>query len=125
MYRPASDLLTYAGLLAILTYNGKRPDNFGRNIPRLANTRLRRDGDNIEVLFHHTRILVVEPDGDKTLYAGRYRTFTTKERIKLFTNAQLYQKAHVWYIQEGALPGSCRHHKFYDGITVYADGTVL
>ena len=63
----------------------------------------------IGVRYWNTYIVKYYPDRTELDTAG-YDTYTTKERINIFSNAMVYQKDFIWYMADGTL--------FYDGIVI-------
>ena len=63
------------------------------------NTVLHRiDADTLAVRLHQTDVVLLHRDGSYTLNSGGWRTATTKERMKEWSGAWLYQEKGVWYI---------------------------
>ncbi len=89
-----------------------------------ANTTIRQDGKDIVVQLYNTDIIRYHPDDGVTLNSGGHRTVTTKGRI----NGMLSPYIHVtqvkgeWFVGHRAF---LEDTEFFDGITVYPDGTVV
>ena len=111
-------------------------DNFlskrdSRTVPSIRATYINRMADgSITVQYHRTIVVRADKDGTFTLNSGGYRTATTKERIKAYSPAVLYQKAHRWYLAPRNQDGTINWAKdarveFYDGMRIDAAGNVL
>lgn len=88
---------------------GKRLEN---------NTHLvKLDEETYGVKFHKTVVVQIHHDGHYTLNSGGYSTPTTKERIRKYSPARLFQKKHIWY-----LGGENSVHEFRDGIRIGRSG---
>lgn len=101
-----------------------------RTVPSIRATSVWRDnGDSIAVQYHNTVVVQVWRDGYFVLNSGGYRTATTKERIRAYSPAVLYQKAHRWYLAPRNQDGTINWSKdaqveFYDGMRIDAAGNV-
>jgi len=95
----------------------------GRNYNRRKignNTYLTRDGENITMLYHSTKVVVVDPKNNITLNTGGWFTASTKERMNWAlarTGYRIIQHNWVWYLVSGDV-----RYPYHDGITMYADG---
>lgn len=76
-----------------------------------------KESDNVYAIRYYDTIIVrFFPDNTKKLYCGGFYTYTTKEKIKLFSNANLYQTNGVWYVGDSL---------FFDGITLDAKNKII
>ncbi len=81
------------------------------------NTYLRNDGNgNLSIVFYNTAIVTICEDGTYVLNSGGFRTVTTKERIRQYTPAKLYQEKKQWMIGD---------ELFTDGVIVGEDGEIV
>ena len=121
--------MTYAYLDNFLGKHGERI------VPSIRATRVWRNIDgpgavrphhDIAVRYHSTDVVVAHQNGTFTLNSGGYRTATTKERIKTYSPARLFQHKGQWLIRQNK-PISHEHYDvpFYDGMRIDAAGNVL
>lgn len=66
-------------------------------------TTVYKSEDSLEVRYHGTTVVRVEPNGRTALCHGGWMTPTTKTRINQAANEyglgfNVYQKDHVWYV---------------------------
>lgn len=108
---------TYKDAERILQRAGRR-GNLG------ANTTIRREGDDIVVRLYNTDIIHYHPSDAVTLNSGGHRTVTTKGRINGFLAPYIHvsQVKGEWFVGHGRF---LEDTDFFDGITVYPDGTVV
>lgn len=102
---------------ALQTLNGKQSMRLGNNTYL---EQRKQPGDclteRIAVRLHSTDIVVFYPSGRVTLHTGGYESVTTKERLNHFIRpaAQVYQKAHKWYVLQGDV-----RLDFYEGFVLF------
>jgi len=94
-------------------------------LDKLAQTRKRklgnntylviRDDDGYGIRLHDTEVVIHYKDRI-VLNSGGYKTLTTKSRMNDYSTHTIYQKNHVWYV-DNEIP-------FEDGITLYNNGTI-
>lgn len=92
--------------------------------PIANNTRVvRLNDDRIGIRLHDTDVVVYDKDGSVTLDSGGWLTVTTKDRINGFIGdrARVYSDRGKWFIYHHGAKGE----RFFDGIRIAADGTVL
>ncbi len=90
----------------------------GRNTTLMHNI----NTPDLHVMLHGHNIVTLYPDGAVRLDSCGYRTATTKHRMDAFVN--VFQRNHEWYVETAPGGGNIKTTPFYDGITIYADGTV-
>lgn len=76
------------------------------------NTRLIRHSDYIGVQLHDTEVVKIYPE-HYILNTGGWKTVTTKARINQYSPARVYQRNHIWYVEDSL---------FYDGMQVNQEG---
>lgn len=85
------------------------------NIKSKRATYLKKNGDNIELVYHRTAVATYTKDNKIVLNSGGYRSLTTKVRMNsaLGNRAQVFQHKHRWYYStnDGTNP-------FEDGVCV-------
>ena len=74
-----------------------------------------RDDDGYGIRLHDTEVVIHYKDRI-VLNSGGYKTLTTKSRMNDYSTHTIYQKNHVWYV-DNEIP-------FKDGITLYNNGTI-
>ena len=74
-----------------------------------------RDDDGLGIRLHDTEVVIHYKDRI-VLNSGGYKTLTTKSRMNDYSTHTIYQKNHVWYV-DNEIP-------FEDGITLYNNGTI-
>ena len=94
-------------------------------LDKLAQTRKRKLGNNTYLVIrddngfgirlHDTEVVIHYKDRI-VLDSGGYKTVTTKARMNDYSTHTIYQKNHVWYV-DNEIP-------FEDGITLYNNGTI-
>lgn len=78
------------------------------------NTYLELNGEHvIAVRLHQTDIVKFYDDGRVTLYAGKWRTVTTKDRLNEFTTAYVFQTGGKWWVRLSGMTVA-----FEDGMNV-------
>lgn len=90
------------------------------------NTWLHRiDEHTIGVRLHNTDVVLIHDDGSYTLDTGGWYTVTTKDRINSYLPRPLrvYSKRGRWSLWNWETHEEV--HRFFDGIRVSVDGTVL
>jgi hypothetical protein len=86
-------------------------------------TWLWRNGpDTIAVIHHATKIIEYDRDGTFVVNPHGYHTFTTKERVNLFTPLYVWQKDWRWYV--GRQWGD-KAIQFVDGMRFTASGELV
>lgn len=68
--------------------------------------------DSVSIILHGTTVVRLYPNGLVKLNSSGWRTSTTKDRINKYSPVKVYQKKHVWYLQDGT--------EFEDNILVSA-----
>lgn len=89
------------------------------------NTRVERRDDDIAIRLHGTDVVTYHKDGSVTLDSGGWLTVTTKNRMNDYLGGRAYigSDRGVWYVyRKGTWERVCR---YFDGITVAFDGTIL
>lgn len=61
---------------------------------------IENDG-SVSIELHGTKVVVIYPNGLYKLNSGGWQTSTTKDRINKYSPVKVYQKKHVWYLQDG------------------------
>jgi hypothetical protein len=61
---------------------------------------IEHDG-SVSIQLHGTKVVVIYPNGLYKLNSGGWQTSTTKDRINKYSPVKVYQKKHVWYLQDG------------------------
>jgi len=99
--------------------------NTYKQLHELAQTRKRKLGNNTylvvrddngySVKLHDTEVVIHYKDRI-VLNSGGYKTLTTKSRMNDYSTHTIYQKNHVWYV-DNEIP-------FEDGITLYDNGAI-
>jgi hypothetical protein len=56
---------------------------------------------SVSIQLHGTKVVVIYPNGLYKLNSGGWQTSTTKDRINKYSPVKVYQKKHVWYLQDG------------------------
>jgi hypothetical protein len=74
-----------------------------------------RDDNGYGIRLHDTEVVIHYKDRI-VLDSGGYKTVTTKARMNDYSTHTIYQKNHVWYV-DNEIP-------FEDGITLYNNGTI-
>ena len=74
-----------------------------------------RDDNGYGIRLHDTEVVIHYKDRI-VLNSGGYKTLTTKARMNDYSTHTIYQKNHVWYV-DNEIP-------FKDGITLYNNGTI-
>jgi hypothetical protein len=70
----------------------------GRDSRKLENnTYLKRRGENLAVMLHHTDVVTYFPNGNIQLNSGGWRTMTTKDRINKYAPIRLWANKGQWY----------------------------
>jgi hypothetical protein len=89
------------------------------------NTRIEQRGDDYAVVLHGTDVVTYHKDGSVTLDSGGWLTVTTKDRMNgyLGTRARVWSERGKWFV--GRWDGTRARTRFFDGITIASDGTVL
>lgn len=92
-----------------------------RESKKLANnTYLYRRDDVFCVKLHNTDVITIHGDNTQTLDSGGYFSKTTKDRLNTFSNASIFQKRGLWFIeQDGA------EVAFFDGAKVDGFGNLV
>lgn len=112
----------YSDAVKYLGSKTERPIGTGRatRIHRLAN------GD-IAIRYQVTDVVVYHADGTTSLFTGGWQTHTTKERIKEYSSAHIFQEKGLWYFAPKNFNWADRKNcsLFYDGVTVGPDGQPL
>ena len=98
--------------------------------PIANNTRVvRLDEDRIGIRLHDTDVVVFNRDGSATLDSGGWLTVTTKDRMNGFLGdrARVYSKRGKWFVftKDGGTFDWNGGVRYFDGITIAADGTIL
>lgn len=90
------------------------------------NTRLqRRSETSIALRYHYTDIVVYHLDERVELNSGGWRTYTTKERLNIYTPVMVYQTDGEWYVRSGPWgDDSASTIVFADGMVWHPDGTI-
>ena|ERR1035438_7723526 len=71
----------------------------GRDSVKLGNNTWLIDCDDyIAVRLHNTHIVKFYSGGLVTLHTGGFYSVTTKSRMNQFIRANVYQRAHQWYV---------------------------
>ena len=89
---------TYEQANAFLNRGRTAASRDHRNIGN--NTKLQRNGDDIDVILHATAIISYHPDNTTTLRAGGWHTVTTKARMNYLTHAYVWSNKGVWQVGE-------------------------
>jgi hypothetical protein len=103
----------------------------GLDKKKLANnTYLRKlDEDTFAITLHQTDVVFIVEHNGETVYrlnSGGYQTVTTKDRLKTFSPARIYQKRGVWYLNEDGYTSDGKNDVLYfDGIEINKQGKVL
>jgi hypothetical protein len=71
-----------------------------------------RDGADIVIIFHWTKIIRYRPDGSVVLNSGGYRSVTTKANLNQYSDCTIWQEKYVWY----ASYGDDKKMEFEDGM---------
>jgi hypothetical protein len=101
--------------LGALTPDDLRAFLGARDARKLAhNTWIERDGDDVAVRLHATRILTFHADGSFTVNSGGWRTVTTKQRLNALMPAgyRVFSERYAWKL---STPGGV--YDFEDGDT--------
>jgi hypothetical protein len=100
-------------------HDGRNPNSR----PIENNTRVNRRGEDIAVTLHDTDVVTYHTDGSVTLDSGGWLTVTTKDRMNRYLGdrGRVYSDRGKWFIYQ------CgdKVARFFDGITIAADGTIL
>ena len=89
--------------------------------PRIDNNtwaQFASNGRDIEIILHHTAVVIVRPDGNFEINSGGWQTLTTKNRINKFSPAVVFQRKWEWFVGEKGVP-------FRDGMVVNSKGTPI
>lgn len=90
--------MTHAELASIVRGKNNRKQ---RKIDNNTTAYIEYDG-SVSVELHSTKVVVLYPNGLVKLNSGGWRTNTTKDRINKYSPVKVYQRKHVWYLQDGA-----------------------
>ena len=99
--------------------------NTYNELHKLAQTRKRKLGNNTYLVVRgdggygirlHDTEVVIHYEDRIVLDSGGYKTVTTKSRMNDYSPHMIYQKNHVWYVND-EIP-------FEDDITLYNNGTI-
>lgn len=82
-------------------------------------TVLRRNGDDIELVYHDTPVVTYHPTGSTTFNSGGHLTVTTKSRMNEFSLETITQEKGQWFFSDYK---SGAHEPFVDGVTALPDG---
>jgi hypothetical protein len=72
---------------------------------------------SVAIELHGTKVVIIHPDDTYTLNSGGWQTSTTKDRINQYSPMKVYQKKHVWYLDNGT--------EFEDGMIVTSEFLVI
>lgn len=57
--------------------------------------------NSVSIRLHGTAVVRFYPNGLVKLNSGGWQTSTTKDRINKYSPVKVYQKKHVWYLEDG------------------------
>ena len=86
---------TFDGFDGILTGRCKNRRKLSRNVYA------ERDGADIVIIFHCTKIIRYRPDGSVVLNSGGWQTVTTKSNLNQYSDCSVWQDKRVWYVSYG------------------------
>lgn len=92
------------------------------------NTRVERRGADVAIKLHDTDVVTYHEDGSVTLNSGGWLTVTTKDRINRYLGQRklrVWSDRGRWFIYRFGDGEMTKGERFFDGITIAADGTVL
>lgn len=72
---------------------------------------------SVGIMLHSTYVVKIHPDDTYTLNSGGWHTSTTKDRINQYSPMKVYQRNHVWYLDNGT--------EFEDGTVVTSDFMII
>ena len=86
-----------------------------RIIKNKRSTYMRRNDDNIELIYHNTAVATYYPDNTVSLNSGGYHTLTTRTRMNnaLGNRGYIFQKNFKWFFKTDDL-----QIPFKDGIRI-------
>lgn len=73
---------------------------------------VRRADGSISLRLYETNIVTYYETGEVALYAGGFRTVTTKERMKEYSPLMVYSTNHAWFVRSNN-----KSEPFRDGIS--------
>lgn len=89
-----------------------------RHVSGIRSTSIvRHVSGDISVRYHATAVVTYRADGSAVLASGGYRTPTTKDRMKKFTNVNLFAKRKAWYVALTDNP--------HGPVKVFVDGMII
>jgi hypothetical protein len=141
-------MIGYADADSFLTGGRNKDDRPISDIGKsqaIRNTRVVRRGRDIAIRYHETDIITIHPDGSRTLDTGGWLTVSTKTRLNAYLGVEhlhVGSDRGAWYLYRDEPTGEWTRFeahpewdyehrrwnkvcRYFDGITIAADGTIL
>jgi len=113
---------------SVMAYLEKGRNKEDRPLRGRATRAVRNPDGSVAVRYHDTDVVTFMPDGRTILWAGPYRTATTKERINEYMPAgfALFQENSAWIVSTTPYWNNPdrQEYLFADGLTIHPDGSV-